>query len=239
MIDFHTHILPGMDDGSSTPEMSLQMLASEAAQGVHTVVLTPHFYRQDEDPARFLQRRTARWDVLQSFIQQLPTEEAASLPRLTLGAEVAWVPNLAEWPELPQLCLGNSAYMLLELPFIRWNSRIIQQVYDIQIRTGITPILAHLERYRSLQDKGLYREVFTSGLPIQIGCDFISSDMWTRRAVLKMLKTNDLAMLASDAHNLSKRPPNMGTAVHFLEKKLGTLTTKSIQKRTENLLSKL
>ena len=238
MIDFHTHILPGMDDGASMPEMSIQMLKMEAAQGVHTVVLTPHLYRQDEDPARFLQRRNAQWNVLQSAIQQLPAEEAASLPRLTLGAEVAWVPHMAGWPELPQLCLGNSAYMLLELPFVRWNSRIIQQVYDIQIRTGITPILAHLERYRSLQDKGLYREVFTSGLPIQIGCDF-TTDMWTRHTVLKMLKTNELTMLASDAHNLTKRPPNMADAIQCLEKKLGAAMTEDIQKRTENLLSAL
>ncbi len=232
MIDFHTHILPGMDDGASMPEMSIQMLASEYSQGVDTVVLTPHLYRQDEDVAHFLRRRTACWNTLQDAIQQLPQKEVQALPQLALGAEVAWVPNLAEWP----LCLGNSSYMLLELPFTKWNNRIIQQVYDIQARTGITPILAHLERYRSIQDKGLYQEVFLSGLPIQIGCDF-TSEFWRRHAVLKMLKKNELTMLATDAHNLTSRPPNMKNAITCLEKKLGSSTAMEIQNRTKKVLS--
>ena len=44
MTDQHTHILPGMDDGSRSPEMSLELLRAEAAQGVDTVILTPHYY---------------------------------------------------------------------------------------------------------------------------------------------------------------------------------------------------
>jgi len=59
LTDLHTHILPGMDDGARNVAMSLAMLEAERAQGVDTVVLTPHFYREREDAERFLQRREA------------------------------------------------------------------------------------------------------------------------------------------------------------------------------------
>ena len=57
VVDFHTHILPGIDDGSSSAEESLAMLQMEKEQGIDTVVVTPHFYPQEDRPERFLKRR--------------------------------------------------------------------------------------------------------------------------------------------------------------------------------------
>ena len=57
MVDFHSHILPGMDDGASSPEESLQMLARSRQQGVDVLFATSHFYADEEDPAAFLVRR--------------------------------------------------------------------------------------------------------------------------------------------------------------------------------------
>ena len=89
MTDLHTHILPGMDDGAPDVETSLAMLREEARQGVDTVVLTPHFYRDRERPEHFLARRARAADRLNSAIQALPGEERRAMPRLILGAEVA------------------------------------------------------------------------------------------------------------------------------------------------------
>ena len=61
----------------------------------------------------------------------LPEEEHKALPRLALGAEIAWVPNLAEWPELSQLCLGASRHFLLELPFSPWTDQLINRLYEL------------------------------------------------------------------------------------------------------------
>ena len=61
----------------------------------------------------------------------LPEEEHKALPRLALGAEIAWVPNLAEWPELPRLCLGTSRHFLLELPFRPWTDQLINRLYEL------------------------------------------------------------------------------------------------------------
>ena len=60
MIDLHSHILPGVDDGSESVEMSCAMLNELQKQGVETVVATPHFYPQQDTPERFLRRRAVR-----------------------------------------------------------------------------------------------------------------------------------------------------------------------------------
>ena len=125
MTDLHTHILHGMDDGSPDVETSLAMLREEARQGVDTVVLTPHFYRDRERPEHFLARRERAADRLNDAILSLPEEERRALPRLVLGAEVAWWPNLADCEELPELCIGRTKNLLVELPFTPWNDRML------------------------------------------------------------------------------------------------------------------
>ena len=95
MIDLHTHILPGMDDGAKDVDMSLQMLRMQREQGVHTVALTSHFYPSKESAERFFRRRAESEKMLTQTILELSNEEQKKLPELVLGAEVAWVPNLA------------------------------------------------------------------------------------------------------------------------------------------------
>lgn len=116
MTDLHTHILPGIDDGAKTTEDSIRILRAEWEQGVETVVLTPHFYRDLENPAHFLKRRREAVLALGKCMMQMSPEERNVLPRMILGAEVAWWPNLAEWSELPELCIGETKNLLLELP---------------------------------------------------------------------------------------------------------------------------
>lgn len=116
MIDIHTHILHGMDDGARDVKTSLTLLRMETVQGVDTVILTPHFYRDREEPAHFLARREKVARALADAVLALPEGERKALPRLVLCAEVAWMPNLAEWVERPRLCLGSSRHFLLEFP---------------------------------------------------------------------------------------------------------------------------
>ena len=82
MTDLHTHILPGMDDGAESVEMSLDMLRMERDQGVDAVVLTPHFYRDRERPEHFQKRRWAAAEALRNALLALPEEELRSMPRL-------------------------------------------------------------------------------------------------------------------------------------------------------------
>ena len=220
MTDLHTHILPGMDDGAKTVEDSLALLRMEMEQGVDTVVLTPHFYRDQERPEHFLARREASFGLLQQEICALPEGERESLPALIVGAEVAWRPNLSDWEELPRFCIGATKNLLLELPFTPWNDQMLHQIYDMVGRTGITPVIAHLERYLKIQRPELIRDVLSLDVPIQISSDIFLHPL-TRGTGLKMLKRGQAHFLASDCHNLTTRKPNLATAMAVVEKKLG------------------
>lgn len=220
MTDLHTHILPGMDDGARTPEDSLTLLRLQRDQGVDTVVLTPHFYRDRERPEHFFQRRTEAVARLDEAIERLSEEERSSLPRRILGAEVAWRPNLPDWDELPRFCIGNTQNLLLELPFTPWNDQLIRQIYDMVGRTGIMPVIAHLERYLKIQRPELIREVLSLDVPVQISSDSFLHPM-TRGTGLKMLKRGQAHLLASDCHNATTRSPNLAMALAVAEKKFG------------------
>ena len=83
IIDFHSHILPGIDDGSKNLEQSLEMMRRSARQGVDTMVATPHFYAHHDDPERFLKRRA---EAERSLREAMAAE--SGLPELAIGAEV-------------------------------------------------------------------------------------------------------------------------------------------------------
>lgn len=230
MTDLHTHILPGMDDGARDVDASLELLRLETAQGVDTVVLTPHFYRRREDPVHFLTRRAKAAETLFAAIAALPQEERDMLPQLVLGAEVAWAPSLAEWPELPQLCLGQSSSFLLELPSHPWTDQLIDQLYDLPGQTGLTPVIAHIERYLKDQKPQHLEAVFALGVPVQISAEPLLH-LLQRSTVLGLLRKNRAQLIASDTHNSTSRPPNLGDALAVVRKKLGNSAADSLAER--------
>lgn len=216
MTDLHTHILPEMDDGSKSVEESLALLQTEREQGVDTVFLTSHFYRWQEPAGAFLERRRQAFDKL---CAALPPDA----PSLLLGAEVAWFPSLAEEPLLERLCLGESRYFLLELPFERWHTRLLDRLYDLNCATGLTPVLAHVERYLPLQSREQMEELTSMGLPMQMNADSLLN--WRRRKrCLKLLSRGEWH-LSSDCHNVDKRPPRLGQAIQYLNGKWGAERT--------------
>lgn len=220
MNDLHTHILPGLDDGADTVETSLAMLREEYAQGVDTVALTPHFYRDREHLSDFLQRREEGYHKLLAAIAALSEEEKEALPDLLLGAEVAWVPNFAQLPGLEQLCYQDTKYLLLELPFGPWDDTLFRQIYDLMNCRGITPVIAHIDRYWGTQKKEQFEALFSLGVPVQLSAEPLLH-FTTRGRALRLIKTGKVQMLISDAHNLTDRQPNLGKAFDILHKKLG------------------
>lgn len=226
MIDLHTHILCGMDDGARDSQVSLRMLRQQQAQGVDTVVLTPHFYRYRESLQEFLERRERAVERLRRRLDQLPEAEREALPRMILGAEVAWVPNLADCRQLEKLCPNGSGYLLLELPYARWDSRLVDQVYDLMTATGLTPVLAHLDRYRRLQQPRQMQEILSLEVPVQISSETFLH-MTTRPYGLKALRQY-AHVVASDCHDPVKRPPHLGDAMEVIDQKLGRAAVREI-----------
>lgn len=228
MIDLHTHILPGMDDGARDADESIKMLLQERAQGVDTVVLTPHFYWDRETPEQFLQRRAQAFEHLMLHIRSLADEEQQKLPRLLLGAEVAWHHELLHCEQIEKLCIGHTKNLLLELPFTAWTTQMIRQLYDLIGSRGVTPVIAHLERYMRLQRPTMIREILELDVPVQISADILCHPI-VRGKALALLKHRQAHLLATDCHNMAGRAPEWEHALEIARRKLG-------DRRTEELL---
>ena len=226
MIDLHTHILCGMDDGARDADTSVRMLRMEAEQGVDAVVLTPHFYRHRETAEEFLDRRTAALEHLRERIAQLPEPAQQGLPKILPGAEVTWIPNLTDCRRLDKLCLNGTGYLLLELPSGPWDSRLVDQIYDLMTVTGLTPVLAHLDRYRKMQKASQFREILSLEVPVQISSELFLH-LTTRSQGFKALQQY-AHVVASDCHSLNRRPPNLGEAMVHVQKKLGRTAVREL-----------
>ncbi len=210
MIDLHTHILPGMDDGSKDAAESAQMLTLLQQQGVTAVAATPHYYAKRESPEDFLRRRE---------------EAAARLPEtplpILLGAEVAYFPGMGNCWELTDLQLGDTGLLLVEMPFIPWTDQMIREVCSISTWLGLTPVLAHVNRYRRGDQFPKYcRKLLENNVLFQ--CNAEVFETFTGRLwAIRQLKQGNLHFLGSDCHNTTNRAPNIHLAAAAMHKKLG------------------
>lgn len=220
MTDLHTHILPGMDDGAKDAKMSIEMLRMEREQGVDTVVLSPHFYGDREAADQFLRRRNKSYEELNGQLEQLSPEEREGLPKLVLGAEVAWRSDLVECERVAELCIGKTKNLLLELPFAIWTNQMFNQIYDFIGRTGVMPVIAHLERYLTIQSKKHIREVLAFGVPIQVSAQILQHP-WAGRRAMKLLRRGQAHLLATDCHNTAGRAPDLRSGLEVVRRKLG------------------
>ena len=201
--DMHSHILPGMDDGSKNTDMSLQMLRSCAQQGIEQVFLTPHYYPV-ESVKDFLQRRDKAEAQLRQAMEACPEQ----LPQICTGAEVAYRPGIGYEEDLELLRLGKSEFLLLELPFSPWDKEVIRDIRNMVCARGITPIIAHIEWYLSFQKKEILQEVLAQGVLVQMNGEALLS--WrTRGKARKMLARDMVQLLGSDSHNMTDRAPNL------------------------------
>ena len=231
MIDVHSHILPGIDDGSRNVEMSLKMLREEWEQGIKDIFLTPHFYADMTDPEKFLSRRSDAEKNLIEAVNGTSTE----IPKWILGAEVHYYRGIGRSEDIGKLCIGNSRYILLEPPFREWTPAFLEDVRALRDELDLKVIIAHIERYLD-QDKHLVRELTEEpGVFLQANAEFFI-DRRTRRRALKMLKDEEIDFLGTDAHNMEERRPNLLDAIKIIEDKLGSGKIDLLEENSERLL---
>jgi len=228
IVDFHTHILPGMDDGSSSSEESRQMIRASLGYRAGCLVLTPHFYANRDDPERFLRRRNASL----ARLKQGWTEQT---PLLIPGAEITYFEGISDAQELSRMCLGHSRTLLLEMPFCPWTGRILSELTALTERRNYHVVLAHVERYLRFQKKDCLYDLIGAGIRMQANAGFFLH--WrTRRKALHMLEDGLIHLLGSDCHNMSSRPPNLGEACRIIEEKCGEEAVNGIMSRSVRLL---
>lgn len=232
-VDFHSHILPGVDDGSRSVEESLEMLRAEARQGIGTVVATPHFYANHDTPERFLRRRAAAWEMLQTAMAL-----EAGLPEIILGAEVYYFSGISDSDQLYRLTTGQKRYIMLEMPTVPWTQNMYQEMENIYTKHGITPIIAHIDRYISpLRHRQILDRLEELPVLVQANSDFFLRPM-TVPLALRMLKEKRIHLLGSDCHNCSTRKPELGRAIEKIEKHLGAAAMEHLRFYEETVLGK-
>lgn len=225
--DFHSHILPGIDDGSASLEESLAMLRLEAEQGIRRVVATPHFYPRHDDPEHFLEKRSRAEAALRAAMAEEP-----DLPELLVGAEVHFFPGMSHSDILPRLTISGTNCILVEMPMPPWTESMYRELEQIWQHWGITPVIAHVDRYiRPLHTFGIPKHLAQLPVLVQANASFFQQSM-----AMQMLKKGQIHLLGSDCHNLTSRRPNLGSAVEKIRHRLGDRTIGEICATEEMLL---
>ena len=217
--DFHSHILPGIDDGSLSFAESVKMIQQERDQGVSTIVLSPHFYAQQMKLETFLDNRQKSLDMLRNSISDIE-----NCPHLIVGAEVSFCAGMSQWKDLDKLTVGNSRYIIIEMPFIRWSESMYDELVYIRKVRGLIPVIPHIERY-------LTRTFFSDQLKklaeipvfLQVNCNLFNR-LSTRHIALKLLKQQKIHFLGSDCHGSTWRTPNMAQARKVILRKADNKT---------------
>ena len=215
-IDIHCHVLPKLDDGPASLQESIRMLKMANKQGIQAVAATPHcshqFRQEDPEKIKNLCRRLkikARADEDPDF-------------RIYPGDEFFYSQETLEMLKRNQLLtIGEGRYILIEfMPNVPYSLlyRAVRELTEVQYR----PILAHIERYGVLREKGRVEELIKAGASMQMNYRRIGGRWYdeTVRWCRRMLKNGSIHFLATDMHNTKSRRPQTQEAEIWMEKHL-------------------
>ena len=209
MIDLHTHILPGIDDGARTLEDALDMARAFVADGVTAVAATPHV--RDDYPT------TA--EVMSRSVETLRRALDDEGIQLTVhpGAELAVdrIARLGE-AELRGLTLaGSGRYVMVETPYYGWPVELVERLLGLRV-AGFTPVLAHPERNGEVQaNPGLLAPLVHGGTLVQVTAASLDGRLGprSRETAARLVATGTAHLVASDAHTPDIRAAGMRAAV--------------------------
>ena len=199
MIEYHCHILPGIDDGAKDAETSLAMIEMMKEQGIERIAATPHFYaHREKSVADFMKKRQAAFDQIR---------DKAAVSDIRLGAEVSIEHGISELPDIEKLAIEGTRMILLELPYRAYAKWMSEEIYNIGAEYKLKVILAHVHRYLEYYSKAELEEILSSNSVMQINNEAFSG--WKeKRLAKKVIASGKEFVFGSDAHNLGERRPN-------------------------------
>jgi len=215
MIDLHTHILPGVDDGAEDLAMAIEMAEAAVRGGITVVAATPHFFQLPD------------WGKIKALTAELQRE----LDRAEIGLKV--VPGGELFMDIEILDMAhsqiptyaaNGRYCLVEFPMQQVPMYVEQVLFSLQTK-GITPIIAHPERYLAVvNDPNLVLHWIELGCAVQMNSGSILGRFGQRivETAKIMLEHNMVHVLASDGHGVHRRGMNLPKAYAVVEKLIGT-----------------
>lgn len=232
MIDFHTHIIPQIDDGAKNAKMAIEMLDMLSSQGVDTVCLSPHFYAGSVSADNFLAQREEKVKILLDEAKL----QGKKLPKLVLGAEILFFRTIYSYDDIRKLCIDGTDYILLEMPFEKWTDSMLDVIYKLISNCGVKPIIAHIDRYLQYGNDALeLMRLKSRGALIQANCDAFSV-FSIRRKIFSYMKKGIVDVLGSDCHSMGVRRPNFDVAISQIEKKFGKEAIEKIEKSSEKII---
>lgn len=216
MIDLHSHILPGLDDGAADLKEALAMAGIAVADGITIMVATPHVETGLYDHSR--ETILAAVEELRGRLQEngIPLE-------LLPGAEYRLEPDLPGRLQRGELLTINDGgrYLLVELPAALVPEYTARVFYELQLQ-GVTPVIAHPERNHTLtRHPSILYELVARGAVVQLTAGSFAGGSPTAAAARALLARGCVHLVASDAHNSHKRPPRLTEACQELEKLAG------------------
>jgi protein-tyrosine phosphatase len=208
MIDLHSHILHGLDDGARTLDESLEIARAAVADGIEVIAATPHV-RDD-------------WPTEAETMESRVAELRAALVRAAIpldvrpGGEIAitWVARVPV-EQLRRFTLGGGRHLLVETPYFGWPVALPDLLLSL-LREGLTPVLAHPERNAEVQARPEERlaALVAAGVLVQVTAASVDGRIGKRAQDCgRLLIRNGLAhLLASDAHHASVRAVGLAAA---------------------------
>lgn len=197
--DIHTHILPAIDDGSQDIDISVVLLEELESQGVTHLALTPHFYTQyspvtSHAVKEFVAKRQNAYNLVKS-------EYSGSI-RLILGCELHLTQNLLSLENITPFCYENSRYILTEMPYnCTFKSDDIKLLESVINKYGVTPILAHIERYPVLlKNQQLLEKLISMGCMAQVNTESLCK-MFVGQRLIKYFNSGLVQFIGTDTHS--------------------------------------
>jgi protein-tyrosine phosphatase len=212
ILDIHSHIIPGIDDGSKNMDMTLEMLRNAEKDGTSGIIATPHY---------LLEYGEAVISEVKAFVEEINSiinNEGINL-RVYSGQEVYYTEKIIQnYIEGKIGTLNDSKYMLIEFPMRKFDDDILDVIYELQIR-DITPIIAHPERYRPIIEKPSYINKFINeGYLFQMNAGSLEGKFGgdVKKTTEILLQNGIYNFIGSDAHNTKSRNTGLSNAINLV-----------------------
>lgn len=215
MIDTHTHILPGIDDGAQTVEESIEIIQVLIDQGISELIATPHIISGVYDNTEI---------IISEKIEQLEREITRNklAMKVHMGAELYCEPHILKNTIDNKFTLAKSNYVLIESDLERFPANFEDILFKFQ-QNGFKPILAHAERFVPfMNDLDYLLSIINRDIFVQMNSGSILGvyGNTVKQTALEMLQCGAVHVIASDVHGLKKRPILMKDAYEFVSETL-------------------
>lgn len=233
MIEMHTHILPGLDDGARSKEEALEMALQASEQGIQHIVATPHHGNGTFETPR---------EVVLHHVEEMNEFIGKHGVQVTIhtGQEIRVNARLIEeWEDNKLLTLANSKYILLELPHNHVPDYLMELLFEFTIR-GLVPVIAHPERNKEVSESpDLLEDWIGQGALCQLTAHSLTGQFSRRvqKLSVQLLKRRLIHFVSSDAHNCHSRSFALREAYRLTERVVGRGGMNRLKENSRRLLA--